>query len=154
MLQKTRLELLKLMLPCLLQLSVNQLSLRSSDVSLLYDLLQVLVQEVKTVRKAEQNLPDMLRHLILTFVEELEKRFQVSLGTSELALEVSDAVHLRLGVEVEMVWNRGDLDWQSFLCWSDAFNEWRRRRGNTISKLLALLFVGVVFAKQASLEDV
>ena len=91
--------------------------------------------------------------MILTFVEELEKRFQVSLGTSELALEVSDAVHLRLGVEVEMVWNRGDLDWQSFLCWSDAFNEWWRRRGNTVNKLLALLFLGVVFAKETSLDD-
>ena len=153
MLQKTQLELLKLMLPCLLQLSVNQLSLRSSDVSLLYNLLQVLVQEVKTVREAEQNLPDVVGHLILTFVEELEKRFQVSLGTSELALEVSDAVHLRLGVEVEMVWNRGDFDWQSFLCWSDAFDERRRRRGNTVSKLLALLLLGVVFAKETSLDD-
>ena len=153
MLQKTRLELLKLMLPCLLQLSVNQLLLRSSDVSLLYDLLQVLVQEVKTVRKAEQDLPDVVWHLILTFVEELEKQFQVCLGTSEFALEVSNAMHLRLGVEVEMLWNRGDLDWQSFLCWSDAFDERRRRRGNTVSKLLALLLLGVVFAKETSLDD-
>ena len=153
MLQKTRLELLELVLPCLLQLSVNQLPLRGGDVSLLYDLLQVLVQEVKTVREAEQNLPDVVWHLILTFVEELEKQFQVSLGTSKLALEVSDAMHLRLGVEVEMLWNRGDLDWQSLLCWSDAFNEWRRRRGNAVSKLLALLLLGVVFAKKTSLDD-
>ena len=115
------------MLPCLLQFSVNQLPLSSSDVSLLYDLLQVLVQEVKTVRKAEQNLPGVSWHLILTFVEELEKQFQLSLGPSKLAFEVSNAMHLRLGVEVEMLWNRDDLDWQSFFCWSDPFYERRRR---------------------------